>query len=135
MAGDQKEVAVPAEQDADHREHERDAVQRARGGEDRDRCDDDGDLEQRFGEVEVGILGLVPVSLMLQLLGVLLDVLLLGVVALLLIGELRPQLLVLGPRRRWHGRPSLCQLGFEAEGLRSVLVLADDLGLVEGPLV
>src|SRR5262245_13055134 len=74
------------------------------------------------------------IPLVLELLGVLLDVLLLGVVALFLFGELpgeRRQLLPLGAL---DGR-RISQLCLHDHLLAPVLVLADHLGLVERPLI
>src|SRR5438132_777627 len=96
---------------------------------------DDGDLQEDLGEVEIRVLGLETVACRLEALGRLLDLLLLGVVALLfllVLLEQRLELLApLGPERR----AALDQVGLQPQLLAPVLVLADDLGLIEGPLV
>src|SRR5437660_1233059 len=70
----------------------------------------------------------------LQLPGVLLDVLLLRVVALLLVGEALGQRLVLGALRSAQRR-GLRQSQLDGELLGAVQVLADHAGLVERPLI
>jgi len=108
-------------------------IRRAR--QDRHRRHHDRDLQECLRDQEVGIAGLVRVAHVLELLGLLLDVLLLGAVALLLLIELGQERLELPPRFRLHGGVALGELGLEAQLLAAVEVLADDLGLVEGPLI
>src|SRR5207245_582520 len=89
---------------------------------------------EHFAELEVRMPLAAVVARRLELLGVLLDVLLLGVVALLLLGELRGERLDLGALGALQGR-GFGQLRLEYHLLAPILMLADHLGLVEGPLV
>src|SRR5207302_11447908 len=88
----------------------------------------------RLAEVEVRVAVPVAVPLVLELLRVLLDVLLLRVVTLLLLAEPGREGLELGALGAFEAR-GLGELGLELEPEAAVLVLADHLRLVEGPLV
>jgi hypothetical protein len=92
-------------------------------------------LQDRLREQEVGVLGLPDVALVLERLRVTLDVLLLVRVALLLVCEALHQRVDLLARLGLHGVATLDEIHLEAELLAAVLVLADDLRLIEGPLV
>src|SRR6266849_10749120 len=126
------EVAVGGQDDAHHGQDEAEGEDQARAGQDGHRRHHDGDLEQRLRDQEVRVASLEAVAHGLQLLGVLLDVLLLRVVALLFLVELLQQRLVLLARGRGG---AIGQVRLQPHLLRAIEVLADDLGLVESPLV
>src|SRR5438094_650594 len=91
----EKEEAVERAEDAQPGHDQGKDEHGPRRGQNGDGRADDRDLKEDLGELEVAIAGPVVVSLMLELLGVLLDVLLLRVVTLLLLGEPRRKRLLL----------------------------------------
>src|SRR5882724_5856526 len=82
---EERDEAVQGEHDPQQRQDQREPEHRPRGREDRDRRGDDRDLQEHLPELEVRVPIAVAVANLLELLGILLDVLLLGVVTLLLL--------------------------------------------------
>src|SRR5713101_6264039 len=132
---EQQHVAVEGQGGADEGQEHAEEEDGARAGQDGHGGHHDGDLEKHLGHIEVGILCLEAIARRLQPLGRLLDLLLLRVVALLLLVVLPEHRLELLARLGAQGGAALDQIGLQAHLLAPVLMLADDLGLIEGPLI
>src|SRR5207253_5628218 len=79
--------AIEGEEDSQASQAEAEKEQRARGRQNGNGCHHNGDLQEHFRVVEVRVLGPVEIPILLQLLGFLLNLLLLGVVPLLFVCE------------------------------------------------
>src|SRR5437867_7482577 len=106
--------AIEGEEGSQASQAEAEKEQRERGRQNGNGCHHNGNLQEHFRVVEVRVLGPVEVSLLLQLLGFLLTLLLLGVVPLLFVCELRLQLLEFVPCLGFHGVAAFRQVRLQA---------------------
>src|SRR2546422_3677274 len=106
--------AIEGEEGSKAGQAEAEKEQRARGRQNGNGCHHNGDLQEHFRVVEVRVPGPVEISLLLQLLGFLLNLLLFSVVPLLFVCELCLQLLEFLPRLGFHGAAAFGQVHLQA---------------------
>src|SRR5207249_3027572 len=123
--------AIEGEEGSQAGQAEAEKEQRERGRQNGNGCHHNGNLQEHFRVVEVRVLGPVEIPLLLQLLGFLLNLLLLGVVPLLFVCELCLQLLEFLSCRGFHGVAAFGEVRLQAQLLDAILVLPEHLGLIE----